>query len=157
MSLAKNEKVVWTGKPTIIPYLIFFPIGLPLWFFIAWGTHYSISNMRVYAKSGIISKKTKEATLEKITDVNLKQGWLGRLLGYGDLIINTAGTGGYEIVLSSITSPGKVRDMLNNASSQFSSIDRIQDRIDRLEDRYLLGEITREQFERAKKELESRK
>jgi hypothetical protein len=39
---------------------------------------------------GIFNKRSADSSLEKINDAVLTTGWLGRLLGYGDLEILTA-------------------------------------------------------------------
>jgi len=51
---------------------------------------YMVTNRRVLKLEGVFTKSHRDASLDKINDMNLEQGLLGRLLGYGDLGIATA-------------------------------------------------------------------
>lgn len=48
------------------------------------------TNRRVLSFEGLFTKVHRDASLDKINDMNLEQGLLGRLLDYGDLGIATA-------------------------------------------------------------------
>jgi hypothetical protein len=49
-----------------------------------------VTNRRVMHVRGILSKTTIDSSLEKVNDVLLNQPLLGRILGYGHLVIMTA-------------------------------------------------------------------
>ena len=49
-----------------------------------------ITNLRVLQVHGLISKTVVDSSLEKINDVLLQQPLLGRLLGYGTVVVMTA-------------------------------------------------------------------
>jgi uncharacterized membrane protein YdbT with pleckstrin-like domain len=51
---------------------------------------YMVTNRRVLKLEGLFTKIHRDASLDKINDMNLEQGLLGRLLNYGDLGIATA-------------------------------------------------------------------
>jgi uncharacterized membrane protein YdbT with pleckstrin-like domain len=51
---------------------------------------YMVTNRRVLKLEGVFTKSHRDASLDKINDMNLEQGLLGRLLNYGDLGIATA-------------------------------------------------------------------
>ncbi|HEY5611288.1 MAG TPA: PH domain-containing protein [Thermoanaerobaculia bacterium] len=51
---------------------------------------YVLTNRRVIKQTGIITKSSTDAYLEKINNVEHRQTLWGRLLGYGDLEIDTA-------------------------------------------------------------------
>jgi uncharacterized membrane protein YdbT with pleckstrin-like domain len=65
-----------------------------LWFLLRlWGwlsQDYLVTTRRVMKVEGIFNKRSADSSLEKINDAVLTTGWLGRLLGYGDLEILTA-------------------------------------------------------------------
>ena len=46
---------------------------------------YMVTNRRVLKLEGLFAKSHRDASLDKINDMDLEQGLLGRLLGYGDL------------------------------------------------------------------------
>jgi len=62
--------------------------------------------------------------------------------------------GGYEIRFIGVSDPVKVRAKVQTATDEFRRMIRVQERIESLELKYLAGEITREQFEAAKRRLE---
>jgi uncharacterized membrane protein YdbT with pleckstrin-like domain len=73
--------------------LILIGVGV-LWFLVRlWGwlnQDYLVTTRRVMKVEGIFNKRSADSSLEKINDAVLTTGWLGRLLGYGDLEILTA-------------------------------------------------------------------
>ena len=61
------------------------------WRYLGWTRQeYVVTNRRVIKAEGIISKQSGDSSLEKINDAVLREGLLGRLLGFGDLEILTA-------------------------------------------------------------------
>lgn len=66
-----------------------------------------ITNKRVMLKTGLIRIRTFEMNHSKIESVNVDQGLLGRLLGYGTLTI--VGSGGTREVVDSIRRPVQFR------------------------------------------------
>jgi uncharacterized membrane protein YdbT with pleckstrin-like domain len=119
-------------------------------------TEYVITNKRVYAKTGLLNRKATDASFEKITDASISQSFSGRLFNFGDVRINTAGTQNYEIVFKGVSHPILVRSKIKSVSENYEKSVRIHERIDRLEDRYLTGEISKTQYEEAKRRLERR-
>jgi uncharacterized membrane protein YdbT with pleckstrin-like domain len=57
-----------------------------------WWTNkvYMVTTHRVLKLEGVFTKSHSDASLDKINDMTLVQGLLGRLLGWGDLAIATA-------------------------------------------------------------------
>ena len=68
-----------------------------------WIDEFVITNKRVIIKTGFIARKTLELNLTKIESVGVDQSILGRLLGYGRIIIN--GTGGTRESFFKINDP----------------------------------------------------
>jgi uncharacterized membrane protein YdbT with pleckstrin-like domain len=64
------------------------------WGFLSWRMNiYVLTNRRVIESTGVLSKRVADSSLEKLTDIVLKQSILGRMLGYGDIIVLTAAAG----------------------------------------------------------------
>ncbi|AGB05199.1 putative membrane protein [Aciduliprofundum sp. MAR08-339] len=144
----------------IIPYfgviLFFLGLLLILRIVIKWiSTEYAITNKRVYSRHGWISRKISETTFDKITDISISQGVWGRLLNYGDVLVNTAGSLGYEIKFEGVSDPKYIEVKIRAIGEKYKKQERIKERLERLEDRYLVGEITLQQYEEAKKKLEN--
>jgi len=68
---------------------------------------YAITNKRIIAKEGIISRRIVEINLSKIESVNVDQGIIGRILGFGSFTI--IGTGGTRETFLQIENPVKIK------------------------------------------------
>ena|SRR5258706_4549915 len=53
---------------------------------------FAVTNKRVIMKAGIVQRKSIELLLNKIESIGVDQGLLGRVLGYGTVVVR--GTGG---------------------------------------------------------------
>jgi len=102
--LTRDERVVYHGKisiwalvPSFILGLILLPLlglGLLLWagaLIQYFTTELAITNKRVIAKFGLISRSTIEINLPKIESVQVRQGIFGRIFNYGSIIVSGAG------------------------------------------------------------------
>ncbi len=76
---------------------------------------FAITNKRVIIKTGLISRKTFEMNHTKIESVNVDQGILGRILGYGTIKI--VGSGGTKEVFPNILNPLEFRKKFQEMSS----------------------------------------
>jgi uncharacterized membrane protein YdbT with pleckstrin-like domain len=76
---------------------------------------FAITNKRVIIKTGLISRKTFEMNHTKIESVNVDQGILGRMLGYGTIKI--AGSGGTKEVFPNIQNPLEFRKKFQEMSN----------------------------------------
>ncbi|MEO0242793.1 MAG: PH domain-containing protein [candidate division WOR-3 bacterium] len=75
---------------------------------------YYLTNLRLIEEKGIIGKRIMMVPLSKVQDIVCKFGILGRILGFGDLEIESAGTYG-KIVFSFIANPRKRKEEINEA------------------------------------------
>lgn len=76
-------------------------------------TEMGITSKRVIRKSGVIMRDTAEIRLSKVESVSVRQGFVGRIFGYGDVVI--AGTGGKEAVMKGVAEPLAFRAMVDQA------------------------------------------
>jgi len=58
-----------------------------------WTTETDVTNFRVVHKTGFITRKTFEMSLDKVESVDVNQTILGRILNYGDVTIRGVGEG----------------------------------------------------------------
>jgi uncharacterized membrane protein YdbT with pleckstrin-like domain len=68
-----------------------------------WTTETDVTNLRIVHKTGFITRKTFEMSLDKVESVDVNQSILGRFLNYGDVTIRGVGEGSETI--STIASP----------------------------------------------------
>lgn len=67
------------------------------------GTELAITDRRVIAKWGIIRRQTIELRIDRVEGLKVQQSVLGRLLGYGTIVL--AGTGSTQTPIPNIADP----------------------------------------------------
>jgi uncharacterized membrane protein YdbT with pleckstrin-like domain len=70
-------------------------------------SEFGITNKRVIVKVGLISRKSLEVLLTKIEGIQVDQGILGRILGFGSITVS--GTGGTRDPFHKISAPFEFR------------------------------------------------
>ena len=71
--------------------------------FLRWTTETDVTNLRVVHKTGFITRKTFEISVDKVASVSVDQSIMGRILNYGDVIIENMGDD--EQKIETIASP----------------------------------------------------
>jgi uncharacterized membrane protein YdbT with pleckstrin-like domain len=116
--LRRDEKILWSGKPDLIPfvfsagYALFSILGLvwlvfaffmlfnmaslgapflPIVLFGLFFTEYAITNQRLITQTGITGLDTRFVELDKIQEVYVTVGFLDKIYGTGSIIAVTAG------------------------------------------------------------------
>ena len=101
----------------IVPLLLcMFVIGffiLPFTYIKRKTNEFAITDRRVIAKTGVISRDSLEIPLNKIESVIFQQGILGRALNYGTIVIG--GSGGSGLAFSFIGDPLQFKRMVDMA------------------------------------------
>lgn len=141
-NLSNGEQVISRAKvswlaffPRLVFGTLFLLVGLinagagikgsgPMWFGIigaimvlsavitVYTTELALTNKRIIAKFGFIRRETVELRLEKVESIGVKQGILGRLFGFGSIVVK--GTGGTGTPIPSIAKPLDFRRIVNN-------------------------------------------
>jgi uncharacterized membrane protein YdbT with pleckstrin-like domain len=89
------------------------------WGFLSWKMNvYVLTNRRVIESTGVLSKRVADSSLEKLTDIVLKQSILGRMLNYGDIIVLTAAAGAGINNLKQIRRPMEFKQQMLNAKEE---------------------------------------
>jgi uncharacterized membrane protein YdbT with pleckstrin-like domain len=87
-----------------------------VWGFLSWLMNvYVLTNRRVIEATGVLSKRVADSSLEKLTDIVLKQSVFGRMLGYGDIVVLTASSGAGINNLKQIRRPMEFKMQMANA------------------------------------------
>ena len=68
-------------------------VSLLLAWFKRWTTEIAVTDRRIIYKEGFIRRKTIEMHMDKVESVDVEQSILGRVLGYGDILVRGVGTG----------------------------------------------------------------
>jgi uncharacterized membrane protein YdbT with pleckstrin-like domain len=154
---AGRSVVIWGGLVLAVVILIWYPVGR----FIAWATsNFVLTSDRVIHREGFIAKRSMEIPLEKINDVRFQQSVFERLIGAGDLILESAGEFGRN-VFSDIRNPEHVqktiyhqgelnqqREMRPRAAAPSATSE-----LERLGDLRARGVLTEEEFQAQKRKI----
>lgn len=92
---------------------VIFAIGI-VWFIYAiiyrWTTELAITEKSVVGKWGLIRRDTVELRINKVESIRLNQGIIGRMLGYGTVIV--VGTGSSSAPIKYIKQPVRFKKEL---------------------------------------------
>jgi uncharacterized membrane protein YdbT with pleckstrin-like domain len=75
---------------------------------------FAVTNKRVMMKAGVLTTRSVELLLNKIEAIAVDQSLLGRLFGYGDIVVT--GSGGTREAFSHIQSPLEFRRAVQSVS-----------------------------------------
>jgi uncharacterized membrane protein YdbT with pleckstrin-like domain len=73
-----------------------------------WFTYFVLTSDRLITRTGVIAKHSKEIPLERINDVTFNQSVIERMLGAGDLLVESAGERG-QTRISNVRNPEQVQ------------------------------------------------
>lgn len=119
-TLINDEEIIYRAKISLWSLTPLFVIGTLLLafyliglFFIAYAiikyktTELAITNKRIIAKFGWISRSTIELSMNKVESIQVQQGILGRIFNFGTLIIS--GAGNPQAPIPNISNPMEFR------------------------------------------------
>jgi uncharacterized membrane protein YdbT with pleckstrin-like domain len=129
-------------------------------------TNFVVTSNRVIFRQGIIAKSGIEIPLERVNNVNFHQGVLERLLGAGDLLIESGGETGQQR-FSDIRNPDEVQNLISREMEAYNQrqgaaihgvagaapATDVTVQLERLEGLLQRGTITREEFDLQKAKL----
>ena len=141
-------------------------LGLMIWLVVRplvdwYWTRYVLTTERLITRTGLIAKRGVEIPLENITNVNFSQTVIERILGAGDLLIESAGTTG-QSEFENIPRPDEFQSLLYKVRERRSmelsgkTPPPVQDPAEAIRDLAQLhqdGLITDEEYERKRQEL----
>jgi uncharacterized membrane protein YdbT with pleckstrin-like domain len=154
-----NGPLVWVTLGLGLAIVVWYPLRAA----IAWATsHFVVTSDRIIHREGLVAKRSMEIPLEAINDVRFTQGAFERLIGAGDLVIESAGERGRQ-VFSNVRDPEGVQRTIyhqgelnqqrmyqgapaRGAPSLTSELQRLADLRDR-------GVLTDEEFEAQKRRI----
>lgn len=129
-NLMSGEIVVYRAEISLwsVGHLIFFGVillpvfGLGLvflvWAFIRYKTtEFAVTDKRLIAKTGLISRSTVEMFLDKVESLHVEQSVLGRMLDFGTVSIR--GTGATEEPIKNISAPLALRKQFMQAADLY--------------------------------------
>jgi uncharacterized membrane protein YdbT with pleckstrin-like domain len=131
--------------------------------YLRWSTiHFVITSQRLIYREGLLARSGIEIPLERVNNVNFTQGFVERILGAGNLLIESGGEDGQQR-FTDIRHPEDVQNLIHTQmervaqrrggySQPTASVD-VADQLERLEGLLERGSITDEEFEQQKRRL----
>jgi uncharacterized membrane protein YdbT with pleckstrin-like domain len=104
--VALSGALRWVGIAFLVGAAISFGVG----FLRRNATEMAVTNRRVIVKSGVANRRTIELLLTRIESIAVEEPAMGRLLGYGTVIVR--GTGGTPEVFEKISWPLEFREQV---------------------------------------------
>jgi uncharacterized membrane protein YdbT with pleckstrin-like domain len=105
-TVSYSNALRWAGIGCLLVAAIFFGIGLVR----RNATEMAVTNRRVIVKTGLVDRRTIELLLQRIESIAVEEPALGRVLGYGTVIVR--GTGGTPEVFPQIARPLEFREQV---------------------------------------------
>jgi uncharacterized membrane protein YdbT with pleckstrin-like domain len=132
-----------------------------LWLVIRYGrwltTHFVVTDRRIIFRTGLVTKRGIEIPVDRVQAVHFRQSVWERIVGAGDLMIESGGEHGQQH-FSDIRQPDRVQRVLHaqlderRRSGTAAPVD-VAAQLERLESLLHRGTLTPEEFERQKQRL----
>jgi uncharacterized membrane protein YdbT with pleckstrin-like domain len=131
-----------------------------IWLVVRYGkwmtTHFVITSRRIIFRTGLVTKRGVEIPLDRVNTVHFHQGVLDRLVGAGDLLIESGGESGRQR-FTDIRTPDRVQRVIyaeidKRAQGRPAVVD-VGEQLERLESMLMRGTLTPEEFDRQKRRL----
>ncbi|MDQ1395615.1 MAG: hypothetical protein QOG64_874 [Acidimicrobiaceae bacterium] len=117
-------KLHGTARIAYVP-LAAVSIAAILWLVAAWlrwtNTQFLVTTDRLISRSGVLAKRGREIPLDRLNDISYHQSFFERIIGSGDLMIESAGEQGQE-VFADVRRPSYVQNEI------YRQIDAVKDR-----------------------------
>ena len=82
---------------------------------LSWANNlYFLTDEHIIKRSGFFKVQEEIFHYKNIRSISIHQSWIGKLCNYGDILLKTSASGGYQddIILSGIANPQKYREIL---------------------------------------------
>jgi uncharacterized membrane protein YdbT with pleckstrin-like domain len=141
-------------------------VGTAIWLvqrYVGWvSTNFVVTNQRVIFRSGIITKRGIEIPLDRVNTVHFSQRLIERILGAGDLLIESAGTDGQQR-FTDVRNPARVQQLIHQQGEMreqsrlhgggASPGSDVATQLEKLEGMLQRGSLTQEEFDAQKRQL----
>ena len=159
---SKIDGGFWNWVPKSLAVVVALAAVWVGWEYLQWRfTNFAITSSRVIYQQGLVSKKGIEIPLERVNNVNFNQTIVERILGAGDLLIESGGQDGQQ-KFTDIQRPQEVKKILLNhvqrridmrAGWVQGAQSDVATQLEKLEGLLQRGSLTPDEFEREKRRL----
>lgn len=86
--------------------------SLGIWLFWWRNDYLALTERSIVRRRGVFTKEERAVPLNQVQDISISYGIIRRMLGHGDIRIETAGTGGTEIIMYNVDKPEEFRSQI---------------------------------------------
>ena len=129
-------------------------------------TNFVITSDRVIFRHGVFAKTGIEIPLERVNSVHFSQSIIERIVGAGDLLIESGSEGGQQR-FTDVHNPDKIQNLIhsqmemneqrmfktNHPNASPAAVNDVMERLERLEAMRERGSLTADEFEQQKQRL----
>jgi uncharacterized membrane protein YdbT with pleckstrin-like domain len=170
-TIALGVFVVVVDAPSAVKWLVLaLIVASAVWVvvrYVKWTTtNFVITSDRVIFRHGVIAKSGIEIPLERVNSVHFSQSIIERIVGAGDLLIESGAEGGQQR-FTDVHNPDKIQNLIHaqmeqNEQRMFQShhpdaspavVHEVMAQLERLEAMRERGTLTAEEFETQKQRL----
>ena len=130
-----------------------------IFFVIAWinvaTSEYFISTKKIYYKYGLISRVANDIKMEWITNTSISQGFFGRILNFGNVLIATPGTYTGTSMFVGVSNPMMVKGIIEDRIVKYKKIEEINQSIRKISDEFKMGRLDDSRYHALKDEYEN--
>lgn len=85
-------------------------LSLGIWLLWWHNDYLALTRRSVIRHKGLFNREERAVPLNQVQDIGISYGIIRRLLGHGDVRIETAGSSGTEILMKNVDKPEEFRD-----------------------------------------------
>lgn len=94
-------------------------LSLGIWL-LWWRNNYlALTRRSIVRRTGVFTKEERAVPLNQVQDISISYGIVRRLLGHGDIRIETAGSSNTEIIMKNVDKPEEFRARVFEMIDQF--------------------------------------
>jgi len=116
------QNFTWLPAPGVTAYLVLVALAcvppLLVWLAVA-SSEFAVTTHRVVFKTGLFARHSLELQLSKVESIAVSQGILGRIFGYGTIVV--IGTGGTREPFPGVAAPLGFRRAVTEATEKAQS------------------------------------
>ena len=129
------EQVVWTGTPShwsnfwiYLACIVLIPIPWAFWQWLSVrASRIVITSQRLRLESGVLAKRFEEIELYRVKDSSLAQTFWQRLVGIGDVVLETNDATTPHVRLANLHESFRVRELLRAQVERVRRVQRVRE------------------------------
>ena len=134
-STATSEHAIWSGSPSQwsnawawASCILVVPIPWALWRALATRSHrYVLTDQRLKTTRGVFNRITDDIELYRVKDTQFRQTFWQRMVGIGDVALNTSDTTTPNVVLADIGDAEGVREQVRSLVEKRRDAKRVRE------------------------------